>query len=204
MNLQDKINAGVSYTQYLDNLEQLIANRQEGDRILDNTYLNIRRMKRILKQYEPAPYLVKLIRQLNQPVTWLAITEGWCGDAAHVIPVLEKLSQISFKPDFKIVYRDEHPELMDLFLTNGSRSIPKILAIDKSGDLISQWGPRPHSAQKMVERFKYGNSEYKNYQDLSKAIQKWYHYDRYLSFESEIIEFIEPQIKVKQLVKVKY
>ena len=203
MNLLEKAQEGVSYETYLKGLERSLEKKSEKDRMLNYIDLNVRRMKRIYKQYEPAPYLERLVRQINQPITWLAISEGWCGDAAHALPVLEKLAQLSFKPQLKIVLRDEHPDLMDRFLTKGSRSIPKILAIDNEGELISLWGPRPNSAQKMVESFKNGDSLYANYEELSKALQKWYHYDRYLSFESEIIEFIEPQIISKQLVKVR-
>ena len=202
MNLLEKASEGISYQQYLNDLESSLKERSESDKILNYVDLNLRRMRRIYKQYEPAPYLSKLIRQMNQPVTWLAITEGWCGDAAHVIPLLEKLSLLSFKPSLKIVYRDKEPELMDRFLTKGARSIPKILAIDESGELISQWGPRPSNAQKLVDDFKSGNSEFASYHELTEAVQKWYHYDRYLSFESEIVEFIEPQIRAKDLIKV--
>ena len=202
MNLLEKVEEGITYQAYLQDQEGSLQERRESEKILNYVDLNLRRMRRIYKQYEPAPYLAKLIRQMNQPVTWLAITEGWCGDAAHVIPLLEKLSLLSFKPKLRIVYRDQQPELMDLFLTNGARSIPKILAIDEQGELIAQWGPRPSNAQKIVDDFKSGNSDYANYQELTEAVQKWYHYDRYLSFESEIVEFIEPQIRSKDLVKV--
>ena len=98
--------------------------------------------------------------------------------------------------------RDEHPDLIERFLTKGSRSIPKVLAIDDEGQLISQWGPRPSNAQQMVESFKNGDSQYANYYELNEAVQKWYHYDRYLTFESEIVEFIEPQIQTKSFVRV--
>jgi len=202
MKLLEKIDHAVSYSQYLMDLELQLSDKRENETILNYIYLNMRRMKRIYKQYEPAPYLLRLVMKVNQPVTWLAITEGWCGDAAHILPVLEKLTTVSFKPKLKIILRDDHPDLMELFLTNGSRSIPKILAIDDEGQLLSQWGPRPGSAQKMVESYKNGDSQYANYNELSEAVQKWYHYDRYLTFESEIIEFIEPQIRSKIYVEI--
>lgn len=202
MNLLEKAHEGVSYAKYIQDLEQSLEKRTEKSKMLNYVDLNLRRMKRIFKQYEPAPYLARLVRQINQPITWLAISEGWCGDAAHVLPVLERLAQISFKPELKIVMRDEHPELMDQFLTNGSRSIPIIIAVDGEGELISKWGPRPSHAQKMVEDYKEGISNYSNYEELSAALQKWYHYDKFITFESEIVEFIEPQIRAKELVRI--
>ena len=198
MNLIQKASQGYEFAEYLAILNEKLNKDKGEDKLLDYIYLNVRRMHRIMKQYEPAEYLLKLIREMNQPVTWLAISEGWCGDAAHVLPLLFKLSNLSFKPRLKIVFRDENPELMERFLTNGSRSIPKIIAIDKDGEVITQWGPRPNKAQGIVESYKSGESIYKNYDELTTALQHWYHRDRYLSIEEELIEFIEPQIIAQQ------
>jgi hypothetical protein len=200
MELIDKVDQAMTYAQYMQGLDLQLKGNREQDKMLNYVYLNMKRMKRIEKQYEPAPYLVKLIQKMNEPITWLTITEGWCGDAAHVLPILDKLASYSFKPTLRIVLRDEHPELMDQFLTNSSRSIPKVIAIDQKGAVRSVWGPRPSSAQEMVESYKAGTSPYATYDELSAALQKWYHYDRYSSFESEFIEFLEPQIKSKEKV----
>jgi hypothetical protein len=200
MDIRKKIDQAVDFRQYLHDLSAQLEAKKENEKILNYIYLNVKRMQRISKQYEPAPYLVKLVQKMNRPVTWLVITEGWCGDAAHVLSILDNLSKVSFKPTLKIILRDDHPELMDEFLTNGSRSIPKVLAFDENNELISMWGPRPSNAQKMVESFKNGESEYSDYYELTEAVQKWYHYDRFQTFESEIIEFIEPQILAKSYV----
>ena len=68
----------------------------------------------------------------------MVLTEGWCGDAAQVLPVINKIASLSDFIDLKIILRDEHEELMNKFLTNGSKSIPKLVAIDenKKGDLF--------------------------------------------------------------------
>lgn len=200
MELLDKVEQAMSYSTYMQGLELQLNEKREQDKMLNYVYLNMKRMRRIEKQYEPAPYLVKLIQKMNEPITWLTITEGWCGDAAHVLPVLDKLASYSFKADLKIVLRDEHPELMEQFLTKGSRSIPKVIAVDRNGKVRSLWGPRPAAAQEMVEAYKAGTSPYTSYNELSEALQKWYHYDRYSSFESEFIEFLEPQIKPREKV----
>ena len=202
MELLKKIDEGLSYSEYIAGLERQLKKNPENDKMLNYVYLNLKRMKRIEKQYEVAPYLSKLVQKIDLPVTWLVITEGWCGDAAHVLPVLNHMSELSFKPKLKIILRDEHPELMDKYLTNGARSIPKVLAVDKNGEVVSMWGPRPSSAQKIVEDYKNGESEYASYDELSVALQKWYHYNKYTQFESEIVDFIEPQIRAKEAVTV--
>jgi len=202
MDLLDTLNKAVSYASYTQGLEQQLKDGNQEDHLLNYVNLNMKRMSRIEKQYEPAPYLIKLILAMNEPITWLTITEGWCGDAAHVLPVLDKLASYSFKPTLKIVLRDEHPDLIDRFLTNGSRSIPKVIAIDQQGKVLNVWGPRPTKAQEIVDAFKAGTSTYTTYDEMSHALQKWYHLDRYASFESEFIEFLEPQIKVKEKVMI--
>lgn len=202
MELLKIMEESLSYSEYIEGLEEQLKKNKENDKMLNYVYLNVKRMNRIEKQYEVAPFLSKLIQKINIPVTWLVITEGWCGDAAHVLPVLEKLSDLAFKIKMKIVLRDEHPELMDIYLTNGSRSIPKVLAVDQNGEVISIWGPRPSGAQKIVESYKNGESEFESYDELSVALQKWYHYNKFTQFESEIIDFIEPQIRAKEAVTI--
>jgi len=203
MDLLQIANQGMEFAEYLNVLQRQLDEGNPEDKLLDYVFLNEKRMRRIIKKYEPADYIAKLVMEMNQPVTWLAITEGWCGDAAHALPVFHKLSNLSFKPRLKIVFRDENPELMDRFLTNGSRAIPKVIAINnQNGEVITEWGPRPNKAQNIVEEYKNGKSIYRNYNELSKALQLWYHRDRYLNFENEIIEFIEPQIIAQQYRQV--
>ena len=68
--------------------------------------------------------------QLKDNFTLLVLAEGWCGDAAQILPVINKIAEYSSLIDLKVVCRDENPELMDQFLTNGSKSIPKVIIID--------------------------------------------------------------------------
>jgi hypothetical protein len=43
---------------------------------------------------------------------------------------------------------------MDAYLTNGGRSIPKLICLDKSGKEIFTWGPRPEVIQEVMNRLK--------------------------------------------------
>ena len=61
---------------------------------------------------------------------WLVISEGWCGDAAQNMPVVEKIVDEMPNVEIRYVLRDENLELMDQYLTNGGRSIPKALFVD--------------------------------------------------------------------------
>ena len=57
------------------------------------------------------------------------IAEDWCGDASNTIPILAKLVELPGL-ELRVLRRDEHPEVMDRYLTDGSRSIPIVIALD--------------------------------------------------------------------------
>ncbi|WP_088005755.1 thioredoxin family protein [Indiicoccus explosivorum] len=79
----------------------------------------------------------------------LAITEDWCGDAMVNNPILRKVAE---KGDFEVrcVYRDQNLELMDRYLTNGGRSIPKYIFLSPEGEVLGTWGPRAPEIQQFV------------------------------------------------------
>ena len=76
-----------------------------------------------------------------------------------------------------IVSRDEHPVIMDAYLTNGGRSIPKVLILDnKTLEVLADWGPRPTVATKMVVDYKeiHGALD----ADFKQSLQLWYNKDK--------------------------
>ena len=117
---------------------------------------------------------------------WLIITEGWCGDAAQNIPVIEKIAAACSGIETRYILRDENPELMDKVLTNGARSIPKLIAIDrKTENILGTWGPRPEAAQKLFAEQKSNGVEKSA---ILENIQRWYLADRGRSLQHEIAE----------------
>jgi hypothetical protein len=95
------------------------------------------------------------IKGFTKKVDWLVLTESWCGDAAQTMPVMHKIAQLSEGINLKVALRDEHEELMSQFLTEGNKSIPKLIAVDSlSKEVIWHWGPRPAKATKLVSDFK--------------------------------------------------
>ena len=80
----------------------------------------------------------------------LVIAEDWCGDASSTIPVVAKLAESVPGIELRIIRRDVYPEVMDLYLTNGSRSIPIVIALDDDYREIGHWGPRPTELQAWV------------------------------------------------------
>ena len=156
--------------------------------------LNQSRMNRIEKQFALSQFNRNSISDTTA-YTWLVITEPWCGDAAQTLPVLKKMSSNCSKVELRIVMRDAHPELMNLFLTKGTKSIPKLIALDSDLNLMFTWGPRPKPAQQIVNKF------IRQHKPLSKEgqleLQSWYNKDSGKSVETELCDLIQLTLQKK-------
>lgn len=97
------------------------------------------------------PEFIDMLKQ--QQLNILAITEDWCGDAMMVNPILRKLAEAA-DTEVRCVYRDDNPELMDRYLTDGGKSIPKYIFLNESGEVKGSWGPRSPKVQQMVDEKK--------------------------------------------------
>jgi hypothetical protein len=185
----------IRYGDYVAILDRLLAEgkttgNDQSEKMVNYASLNQQRMKRISKTYTPSEEAMSAASKLDRPIIWLVITEGWCGDAAQNIPILDKLQAIFPKVELKLILRDENPELMDQFLTNGGRSIPKLIALDaNSYEVIETWGPRPAGLQKMVMDFK--RNPHIPYEEFTKDVQLWYAKDKGRSTEQEIIKLMQ-------------
>ncbi|MGB0836751.1 MAG: thioredoxin family protein [Flavobacteriaceae bacterium] len=170
--------------------------RPEKDLALINYLkLNQSRMNRIEKKFELTKFHRDSISDTTPIYTWLVITEPWCGDAAQTLPILKKMSSNCSKVELRIVHRDQHPELMNLFLTRGSKSIPKLIALDSDLNLMFTWGPRPKEAQKIVDKY------IRLYKSLTKEgqieLQSWYNKDGGKSVETELCDLIQLTLQKK-------
>jgi hypothetical protein len=118
------------------------------------------------------------------------ITEAWCGDGAQSIPHLAKLADLNPLITLKIMFRDEHPELMDAYLTNGNRSIPKLVAMtaDLKQELFT-WGPKPNYLLDLHAAFRQ-NPEGRSYSDFLEEVHLWYAKNKQKDLESEIYPLI--------------
>lgn len=157
--------------------EQSTTGNEKTEALINYTMLNDRRMRRWDKTIKLSDKDKETIKQYKNSVTWLVITESWCGDAAHIMPVINKVAELNDKIDYKVVLRDENDALMNAFLTNGGRAIPKLIAIDKSSnDVLGTFGPRPTVATEMVNDFKSKNG--KLTPEFKEDLQRWYNKDK--------------------------
>jgi hypothetical protein len=145
-------------------------------------------MKRLEKTLKIDLEVEKTLQNLKSNQTWLVISEGWCGDAAQILPIIKLMTEVSENIDFKIVLRDENEALMNQFLTNGSKSIPKLLILDENSNVINHWGPRPEAAKNIILDYKANHGIVDETAKI--ALQKWYLEDKGISTMKEIVELI--------------
>ncbi|WP_295985425.1 thioredoxin family protein [uncultured Algibacter sp.] len=192
--IKESINGGISYRDYRELVEQLADEHsntgiEKTEALANYTKLNDRRMRRWDKTIKISKETQQKISEFNQKMTLLIITESWCGDAAHVIPALNKMAELNPNIDVKLVLRDENLELMDMFLTKGGRAIPKVIMIDdETGAVLSTYGPRPSEASSYVNRFVAKNGSLTP--EFKEDLQHWYNGDKGQNIIKDVIEIL--------------
>jgi len=192
--IKESINGGISYRDYRELVKQLADEHsntgiEKTEALANYTKLNDRRMRRWDKTIKISKETQQKISEFNQKMTLLIITESWCGDAAHVIPALNKIAELNPNIDVKLVLRDENLELMDMFLTKGGRAIPKVIMIDdETGAVLSTYGPRPSEASSYVNRFVAKNGSLTP--EFKEDLQHWYNGDKGQNIIKDVIEIL--------------
>jgi hypothetical protein len=162
---------------------------EQREDLVHYTELNARRMKRIEKTTTLTADLMGTLSQLNESLTWIIISEAWCGDAAQIVPVIGKIAAQNSQIDLKIILRDEHLSIMDQYLTNGGRSIPKLICLDQDFQEVFTWGPRPKSIQQVVTDTKAEGIT--DHAILVERLQNAYNLDHTTSIQHEINALID-------------
>ena len=195
---RDIIEKAWTYDEYRTNVNELFEQgKSTGDNhseaIMNYTKLNIFRMKRLDKTTRLTENALAQIQKENRKITWLVITEAWCGDAAQIIPVLNKLAEENENISLKMILRDENLEVMDQFLTNGTRSIPILIVLDsESLEVLNSWGPRPVEVQEMVMEAKSNAANHPEdskeiWEEAKKNAQLWYTKDKSKTIQAEVL-----------------
>ncbi|MFD1062921.1 thioredoxin family protein [Winogradskyella litorisediminis] len=184
----------ISYQDYRALVEQLTAENTttgpEKTEVLANyTALNDRRMHRWDKTVKVSDEAKFKIENSLKKMTWLVLTESWCGDAAHIMPVINKLAELNKNIDYKVVLRDENEALMNEFLTNGAKAIPKLIMINnETGEVENTFGPRPSVATNMVNDYKEKHG--KLTPEFKEDLQRWYNKDKGQTVIADLVELI--------------
>jgi hypothetical protein len=192
--IQSALQNSHSYTEYRIIVSKLIGEgkstgKEQSADLLHYSELNEVRMNRLEKTLKLDIEVEKTLQNIKSKQTWLLISEGWCGDAAQILPVIKLMSEASKNIDLKLVFRDENEELINLFLTNGAKSIPKLLILDENANLINHWGPRPEGAKNIIIEYKAKNGIVDEAAKI--ALQKWYLEDKGTSTMKEIVVILQ-------------
>jgi len=192
--IEESITKSMSYQDYRALVAKLVeedgtTGPNQTEALIEYTKMNDRRMKRWDKTLKISEEAQAQISNNEKPMTWLVLTESWCGDAAHVMPAINKVAELNENIDFKVVLRDENEGLMDAFLTNGGRSIPKLILLDKAtNEVIDTFGPRPSTATQMVVDYKTEHGQLTP--EFKEDLQRWYNKDKGQTVVSDLANLL--------------
>ena len=203
---QNLLKQAFSYPAYHQLMAELVQHQKTeryNETLINYTRMNIIRMERLDKTTKIQAATAAFIEQIAQPLHFLILTEPWCGDAAQIIPVINKITALNPKLALSFLLRDQNLDLMDQYLTDGARSIPMILILDPEADyqVLGNWGPRPFVAhglmmKSLAERRNLHAVEAKDlfHRDLYTKLQKWYARDKTNSIQEEFTAYMEAKI----------
>ncbi len=192
--IENGIENSYSYEEYKQLVSDLLSEgkstgHEQSEALTNYSMLNDRRMRRLDKTLKINDTIKEAFSKVDSKITWLVLSEGWCGDAAQSLPVINKLAELNEGIDLRIVSRDDHDDLMSNFLTNGGKAIPKLIAYDtENKKVINSWGPRPSVATKAVNSYKakYGKLD----PEFKQNLQVWYNKDKGVNIAEDLLELL--------------
>lgn len=167
---------GLSYDDYRAHWRTQKAQSPKGQdpdarKMIHYLNYNWERQGHVHDAYTPSDALAAAVASIEAPQTWMVLTEPWCGDSAFLLPVIAEAAGQTDAVSLRILLRDDHLDVMDQYLTDGSRSIPKLVAFGEDGTELFVWGPRPASAQ---ERFEELRAQYDDKESMIGAFIEHY------------------------------
>ena len=194
-----RIQAGLTPEQYYEEFcRQAEASESNLDaealEKLEFTKLNLHRTNRIMRTYKVADDLKAMLQSIDEPQIWMVLTEPWCGDSAQCLPQITVMTDLNPNIDLRMILRDENLDIMDEYLTNGGRSIPRLVIFDKKGQDLASWGPRPAEAQVVFKESKESGMEKA---DILKNLHLFYGRNRGAALESEFLVLLPKVLKAQ-------
>ena len=189
MSIFETATESFSFPEYLALTEHLVAEGRttgpiQSESLIHFTKLNLARTKRWLKTTKPSPDLADALG-VSGGAEWWVITEAWCGDSAQNLPLIAEAAASAGIP-LRIVLRDDNPAIMEAYLTNGSRSIPKLIALNEDGTERFVWGPRPRPAQALFNAWKLEPAG-RDFEAFERELHTWYARDKGAALWTELM-----------------
>ncbi len=187
------INNALAYDEYQNEFAKTVeindttSFTEEEKHRFENSKMNLQRSKRIHKTFKPGDAITDLLANIENKQHWFVLTETWCGDSAQNIPCIAEFAKMNENIDLKLLFRDRNLDIIDQYLSNGTRSIPKLIAFDESGKELFQWGARPKEAQDLINQLK---EEGKTKEEFLEKLHLWYGRNKGKAIEEEFIEIL--------------
>jgi hypothetical protein len=145
------------------------------------------RLMRNFQSFVVSETLKKIVEEIREPQEWMVLTEPSCGDSSQLVPIIARIAECNALIKLDFVLRDQHPEIMDAYLTAGKRGIPKLVAFDLHRNELFRWGPRPRQAQDIFEEaLKDGHPK----QVALERVHLFYAKDKGLAAEREFLQIL--------------
>lgn len=177
--------------QYISYFEQ-IAKKEissepyDQDSYLHYTQLNFQRFNRWMKLGKINEQLRNQLLVLEKNLELVIITEPWCGDAAHTLPFLIKMASETKRIRLSFQLRDSNSEISK-YTTNGSKSIPIVIARDENKKDVFIWGPRPSDCQELRNTLVRKNTDPES---IKIQLQQWYNSNKGIQLQKELSKLL--------------
>ena len=159
---------------YENSIESLKAsaptNTEAETKQLEYITNNFITVQTILKTYEPSSQIKNIISKLP-PMDVYIIMENWCGSSANIVPYAVKMLNTIAETKIHVVPRDVNEDFMNLYLSDGKKSIPIIIGFDKTGNELFKWGS---ATSVQTEYSKHLQAQKMEFSDFILAMKKWF------------------------------
>lgn len=147
------------------------------------TKLNWSRLSRWTKTGVVFDEFAEKIKAIKSRQNWIVITEPWCGDAAHIVPMIKLMADLNPNINLTFELRDQEPFRINSYLTNGSKSIPVLIIQDEDGKDLAVWSSRPKKCQDFFNEMKAKGVEMSV---MKTELQNWYNENKGYEIQKEI------------------
>lgn len=178
--------------EYMQSMERWVeagshSGPNRSEKWAEYTALNLVRYRRVSKTYQMGEEMKLFLESgFCSGQHWTFVTESWCGDAVQSGPLVARWAEAA-GAQLNWVLRDGDHAIIEDFLTDGGRSIPKWIVSDPEGRILATWGPRPSTAAGMVKAFRSRPEPKPLYSEFAAEVQLWYARNRGQEIENEAL-----------------
>ena len=137
--------------------------------------------------------LAKEVKAFEGDVCLLVMGADWCGDVVANLPAVAKLADLNpAHIQVRVLDRDRNEDLLAYCMTDGTKSIPKIIVCSRDMSSYSLWGPRPTECQRIMT----DNKGKMPKEEIYPMLREWYMNDKHRTLLKEIWEAIKARAEV--------